>query len=206
MSRYGDLKNVLQTISTGASIPSYIDTIFKLVLGKMAKRKLQSRLKLATIVTGAATSFVLGTDQVLDFMGLKTDAANGNKSVYYLDASGNPVYMPLKPYSFFKVNINAGFCSLVGNTLYIGTDENGNIPATIYFQYYSRYLVLDADGTTEKETPSASEDTFLYPPEFDDVLIDGVLLYLTRREKQDKEYYKAREQWNQSLSDLTFYN
>lgn len=202
---YQEVLDTIQVIQTGASNPTKIASLASLVLGKIARRKIRTRL--ATITTGGNSSIELGIATSLpDFISLKSSGGDFNKCVYYLDASSTPVYMPIKPYSYLKSNPNAGFCAIEGNTLYLSTDDTGVVPATIYFPYYTSYLVYDNSTHAEKYSPSAGTDTFLFKNIFDDIFIDGILLYLTRREKQDKEYYKAREQWEKALNDLIFYN
>lgn len=201
---YGDLQNVVQTLNTGATNPDGLAVITKLVLGKMSRRKIRSRVKLAEVSTGGLFTLNLNT-LVPDFVDFKVDTENGKpKCVYYLEGD-NPVYLELVSNSFFQENQNCFIATLVGRTLKFTLAEGQSAPSKIYFPYYSKYLVLDADGVTEKESPSDNDDLFLFPSEADDVLVEGVLLYLSRREKEDSEYTKNVQEWEKRINEMVYY-
>ena len=54
------------------------------------------------------------------------------------------------------------------------------------------------------ETPVNSDDICLLPSVFDDVIIDGLLLYISRKEKESKEYEKNVIEWEKRLNDIIF--
>lgn len=58
---------------------------------------------------------------------------------------------------------------------------------TLVLKYYSRNLVMDTDGTTDKQTWAAATDTFRI--ENDDLLITRVLMYLAQKEPKTIDQY-----------------
>jgi len=200
---YSDFKATIQDLHTGGDLPDSIDNIAKLVLGKIARLRLKNRIKIASITVGSNTSFDLST-LVPDFFALKTDAENKNRSIYYYQST-NPCFFENTNHSRFIMNPGGYFSTIIGMTLKINFPQGISDIATIYLPYFSRYLVLDADGITEKETPSEEGDVFLFDSAFDDAFVDGVLLYLKRRELDDSEWTKATQEWNKSLQSIVFY-
>ncbi len=202
---YGDAKTLIQALNTGATNPDSINLICKLVLGKMARRKLRDRVKLAEITTSGLTTLNLKT-LLPDYFDLKITIDNNKpKSVYYYQGD-IPIYLDLVNFTEFNEYISGGYVSVNGREINISVPFGQEVPSKIYFPYYSFYMVLDKDGSTEKETPVDNDDLLLFPSVFDDVFIDGVLLYLSRREKQDAEYTKNVQEWEKRLNDLSFYN
>jgi hypothetical protein len=202
---YSDVLAVVQSINTGASNPQAVGLMAKLVLGKIARRCLPSQVKLFTINNvGLQKDFLLGVPLLCpDFMQLKTDGENNNKCVYFYQST-NPTYFPLVNNSRFREYTQGYYATMTGRTLSVSTPNAVNPPDKIYFIYYSKFLVLDKDGVTYKETPLNNNDVIVIPSEFDDVLIDGILLYIQRREKSDGEFNKAIMSWEKSLNDLMF--
>ncbi len=201
---YGDLQNILQTLNTGATNPDYLGKITKLVLGKIARRRIRARIKLASLATSGAFSLDLKT-LLPDFLDLKMNAASGKPTCVYYYESDFPFFFDMADNSRFAEHTEGGYATLIGTTLKFSMPIGQSAPATIYFPYYSKYLVLDADGTTEKEEPSDNNDTFLLPSEFDDLLIDGNLLYISRREKESDEYTKNVQEWEKRLNEIVYY-
>ena len=203
---YKELQDVVQVIQTGATNPSKFAILTKLVLGKISRRRLKERLKIGEITTGAASEFILGSSSILpDFLALKTYPENQNKSVYYI-VSDSPRYFQMTNHSRFREFIESGFATLDGRTLKLSYFSGDDIPGTVFVPYFSKYLVLDEDGITEKETPSNSDDTFLMDTVFDDALVEGILIYLTRRDKSAGEFNRAVKEWEQNLNEILFYN
>jgi len=202
---FSEFQDILQELNTGATNPNYIGGILKLVLGKISRHKLPSRVKLANITTSGATSFNLNT-LVTDFIDFKTQIGEGNKDrcIYFYQSSSLPFDLPLVNNSRFVDHTEGGYATLIGRTLKISLPSGMTVPANIYFPYYSKYLVLDDDGVTEKEKPENSNDTIISPSEFDDILIDGVLLYISRKEKEDSEYAKNVQEWEKRVQELVF--
>lgn len=205
--KYGDHLNLITELNTGASTPDKIALLTKLVLGKIARHKLNNRIKIASLATGGLTSFRLGSASYIpDFMQPKLNAGDNNKWAYYYPTAGNAFYFKVVPYSVFARSTEGGVCCIEGNTLRISVPHGEVAPSTIYFPYYSKYLVLDEDGTTEKEMPENNDDEFLFGSEYDDVLVEGVMLYISRREKSDAEYAKAVKEWEKRLAEITFFS
>lgn len=175
---YKELQDVVQTLNTGSLNPDSFDTVARLVLGKMARRRLSSRAKLATLNANQGTVTPSGAT-ALDLKVLLPD------------------------YFAMRVDANEGMTfELTGDVIYLPAGYSGNIS----FFYYSKYLVLDQDGITEKETPENNDDTFLFPSVLDDVVVEGILLYITRREKDDREFQKDVIEWEKRINEAIFYN
>lgn len=198
---YSEFKATIQEIHTGAVIPVQIDNISKLVLGKLARLKLKTRIKIGELTVGSATSFNLDT-LLPDFFALKPDAENKNRCIYYLQSTA-PFFLIQTNHSRFILNTQGGFATLIGRILKVNF-PNGVSVTTLFVPYYSKYLVANSDGD-EKEKPSADSDVFLFDSIFDDVFVDGVLLYLKRRELSDKEFIKATQVWIDSLNSISFH-
>lgn len=201
---YGDLQNLVQTLNTGSTNPDYLGKITKLVLGKISRRRLKSRVKLASISTGGSFSLDLRT-LLPDFLDFKIDASSGKPTCVYYYEGSYPFFFEMSDNSKFAEHTEGGYATLVGSTLKFSMPIGESAPSTIYFPYYSKYLVLDSDGTTEKEEPSDNNDSFLLPSEYDDLLVDGDLLYLSRREKEDSEYTKNVQEWEKRLNEIVYY-
>lgn len=200
---YEDFKNTIQELHTGAAMATQIDNISKLVLGKIARLRLKNRVKLGTITVGSNTSWNLNTE-FGDFLALKTNPENKNKCIYYYQST-EPLWLTLTNHSRFITNTEGGFATMLGNTLKVDFPTGiTNIP-TLYVPYYSKFLVLDMDGSTEKEKPENNGDTFLFDSVFDDAFVEGVLLYLKRKELSDYEFVKAVNEWTKSVQELQFY-
>lgn len=201
---YGDLQNMVQTINTGSSNPSYLANFTKLILGKIARRKV--RQSFATITTSGSTEINLKT-ALPDFISFKTDPENNDRCIYYFEGSNEyPIFFRLSNNSRYAQNVGGGRATIIGNTLKLSIPTGDTIPATIYFPYFSKYLVLDDDGSTEKEQPADSGDTFLIDSVFDDLLVDGLMMYISRREKDNKEFNKNVREWESRLNDIMLYS
>ena len=203
---YGEARELINTLHSGATVPNNLAMIFKLVLGKIARKKIKSRVKIGEITVGENTEFVLGSDSCLPaFLALKPDAENGNKCIYYYQST-EPYFLKLTTPSRFAEHTEGGHAMLEGRTLNINFPEGTGTVSTIYVPYYSKYLVLDEDGSNEKETPENTDDEFLIGSEFDDVLIDLVLLYLKREDMDDAEFMKANGLASKALNEVAFYS
>jgi hypothetical protein len=106
----------------------------------------------------------------------------------------------------FAEQTSGGYAKIEGTRLTLKVDEGSATPATIYFPYFSFYAWADGTTDTEKETPSANDDYCVLPSAFDDVLVDGVLLYISRREKESKEYEKNVIEWEKRVNEIIFYS
>lgn len=203
---YGEAREIINTLQSGMAIPDNLGMIFKLVLGKIARKKTKSRVKIGEITVGSNTEFALGSATYLPaFLALKPDAENKNKCIYYYQSTV-PYFLRLTTPSRFAEHTEGGFSTMRGRTLEINFPEGIETVTTIYVPYYSKYLVLDADGSTEKETPENDDDEFLIGSEFDDVLIDLVLLYLKRADMDDAEFMKASGLAVKALNEVAFYS
>ncbi len=201
---YKEFKELVTELNTGVTLATNIDLITKIVLGQISRLKLKDRLKVGEITTGGATEFNLRTF-LPDFISLKTYQENKNKCIYYFQGSDSPIYLQQTNVSRFEDAVAGGRATLIGRTLKVGFPNGAVVPTTLYVPYFSKYLVLDADGITEKEGPEDDEDTFLLDSIFYDSLVDGVLLYLKRKELKDGEFNKAKIQWTKSVNELAFY-
>lgn len=203
---YGEARKIINTLHSGQSIPDNLNMLFKLVLGKIARKKMKSRVKIGEIIVENKTEFALGSDDYLPaFFALKPDAENENKCIYYYQST-EPYFLTLTNPSRFIENTGGGFSMMEGKTLKINLPEGIDTVTKIYVPYYSKYLVLNKDGLAEKEMPEDDNDEFLLGSEFDDILIDSVLLYLKRGDMDDSEFMKASGIANKSLSEIAFYS
>jgi len=202
---YGELSNVVQSLNTGANNPDSLQTICKLVLGNIAKRRMKDRVKLASLATSGSSSLNLRTllPDFLDFF--ITVDNNIPRSVYYYEST-EPFFFKFASPATFSEHTEGGYVTLMGRDLKFSVSSGQTVPATILFPYYSFYMVLDKDGVTEKESPEDNDDMFLLPGYLDNVLVDGILLYLSRREKENDEFSKNLQTWEKSLSEAIFYN
>lgn len=201
---YGELQTMVYSLNTG-NIPDGVGLLAKLISGKITRRRLPDRVKLATISTGG--SLVLNLKELLpDFLSFKLDPNNENKIIYSLDSSSNPYFYKLVSSGIFAEQTSGGYAKIEGSTLTLKVDDGSDAPDTIYFPYFSFYAWADGTTDVEKETPTASDDYCILPSAFDDVLVDGILLYISRREKETKEYEKNVIEWEKRVNEMIFYS
>lgn len=199
---YGDVMTAIGSLNTG-NIPDNVDFLTKLICGKIARKRIPELVKLAEITTGGLKDFDLRI-LVPDFFDFKLDFSNKNNFIYSLDSSNEPSFFKLVSPALFAQNTWGGFAKKVGPTLSISTIPGDAIPTKIYFPYYSFYCWQDADTGVTRETPVNNDNICLLPSVFDDVIIDGLLLYISRREKESKEYQKNVIEWEKRLNDIIF--
>jgi len=201
---YGDLQTAVYSLNTG-NIPDGVAFLAKLISGKITRRRIPSRVKSASISTGG--SLVLNLRTLLpDFLAFKLDPNNDNRIIYSLDSSSRPYFYKLVSPGKFAEQTSGGYAKIEGSTLTLKVDEGSNTPATIYFPYFSFYAWADGTTDKEKETPSSNDDYCILPSAFDDVLVDGILLYISRREKESKEYEKNVIEWEKRVNEMIFYS
>lgn len=201
---YAELQTIVYSLNTG-NIPDGVGLLAKLVSGKMTRKRLPNRVKLATIITSGSLSLSLST-LVPDFLAFKLDPNNDNRIIYSLDSSDRPYFYKLVSSGEFAEHTSGGYAKLEGSTLTLKIDEGSTAPATIYFPYFSFYAWADGTTDVEKETPVNNDDYCVLPSAFDDVLVDGILLYISRREKESKEYEKNVIEWEKRVNDIIFYS
>lgn len=199
---YGEIITILSSLNTG-NIPDSVDILTKLVCGKIARKRIAELIKLAEITTGGMTDFNLRT-VLPDFFDFKLDFSNKNDFIYSLDSSSNPSFFRLVSPAVFAQNNWGGYAKKVGPLLTINVATGEAVPPKIYFPYYSFYCWQDADTGVTRETPINNDDICLLPSVFDDVIIDGLLLYISRREKESKEFEKNVIEWEKKLNDIVF--
>jgi len=180
--KYSELKSTVKAVHTEAGLSTKIDNLAKLVLGKIARTRLKERIKIGEITPGSDTSWNIKT-QFPGFFALKPNAENRNRCIYFYQST-IPYFLKQTNNSRFVIaeGNGCGGATLNGRTLSINLPTGFSVPDTYYVPYFSMFLVLDKDGSTEKEKPEEDDDTFLFDSVYDDVLIDGILLYLKRRE------------------------
>lgn len=200
---YGELTDILSVLKPGGSIPDSVDIIVKLVLGKMSRRKLKCSQRTAEITVDGKTEFLLST-YIPDFFDFKIDLVSNRKRGPYFYQSTEPYFIEPTTKADFNIRTEGGYCMISDGTLHVNFPA-GNIVETLYVPIWGKYLVLDAEGGELKEKPEYENDTFIFDSSFDDVLIDGCLLYLNRKDLDDTEFMKANQEWNKSLSELQFY-
>lgn len=203
MMTYDDAVELIGELHRGSNTPSNLELVMKLVLGKMARRRINTAKRTAEITVGGNTEFLLST-YIPDFIDFKTDAENKNRGpFFYQDTS--PCYLRVTNKTRFTQGLEGGYCMVEDGTLIISIPAGSTSPETLYVPIWSKYLVLDEDGGILKEKPTKGGDTFIFDSIFDDVFIDGVLLYLDRRDMDDKEFVKSKSQWEKTLNELSFY-
>jgi len=201
---YQDLIDALTVLNTGSLTPDRVDLLTKLVCGKIVRRKPKSFERLAAITTNNLTTINLRT-ALPDFVDFKLDPNNDNKIIYSLDSQDRPIFYKLVSESEFNETIG-NRAKLAGSSLIFGTAPSDVVPATIYFPYFSSYCWEDASTGERRERPINNDDICLLNPVFDDVLVEGVLLYISRREKEDSEYTKNVQEWEKRVNELVYYN
>jgi hypothetical protein len=193
---YQELKAVVQDLHTQATIPSNVDLLAKMVLNKIARYRLRFSRRVGEIELGGEREIDIST-QLPDFIAPQKDVNHG-KDIYYIRGDSN-IFLTLTSLHKFKEFERSGYAAIHNKTLYL--PKSFSLPDKIYVPYYSFYLVLDKDGETTKEKPENSEDTFLLDSLFEDLLVEGVLLYAKRRELDNSEYNKAKAEWEESLQN-----
>lgn len=200
---YDEAVEILGVLKPGGSIPTAIPRIMKLVLGKMARRKINEAKRTAEITVGGNTEFLLST-YIPDFFALKLDGSSKNRGPFFYQSS-EPYYIYATTKSEFEKHTEGGYCMVEDGTLKVKFPLAPGTIETLYVPIWGKFLVLDEEGGTLKETPENGGDTFIFNSVFDDVFIDGCLLYLNRKDLSDKEYIKAKQEWTNSLNELVFY-
>jgi len=201
---YEDITSIVYSLNTG-NIPDKVDFLTKLVCGKVARKRLPSLIREADITTAGDSSFNLRTT-LPDFFDFKTDIKNNSKIIYSLDSSGNPIFYPLLSTVEFAQQTEYPCAKKEGSTLTINYSNGVTAPDNIYFPYYSFYCFEDGTLGTRIETPISSDDICILPPLFDDVIIDGILLYISRKEKESKEYEKNVVEWEKRVNEIIYYS
>lgn len=200
---YSELKTTIQDLHTGATLPNSIDNIAKLVLGKMARLRLKAVFRTAEITVGGNTEFLLST-YIPDFLSFKVDPNRKDTGPYFYQGT-QPYFLTVVNKDRFVANTEGGFCCIDDGSLLINLPNGFTSPDTLYVPINSKYMVLDADDSVLKEKPTKDGDTFIFDSIFDDVFVDGVLLYVKRREMSDSEFTKASNVWNKAIKELAFY-
>ena len=203
MMTYDQAVSLIGDLHRGSNTPDNLALVMKLVLGKIARLKVKSAQRTAEITVAGETTFSIA-DNVPDFLDFKLDAENRNKGPYYLQDT-IPHYFTVTNNSRFLDATQGGFCTREGQNIKFSFPSGISDITKIYIPIYSKYLVLDAEGEILKETPAEGGDTFLFDSVFDDVFIDGVLLYLDRRDMDDTEFIKSKAEWTRALNELAYY-
>jgi len=201
---YGDLQTAVYSLNTG-NIPDGVAFLAKLISGKITRKRIPSRVKLASVNTSG--SLVLNLTTLLpDFLSFKLDPNNQDMIIYSLDSSNQPYFYKLVSSGEFAQHTRGGYAKIEGSTLTLKVDEGSVAPTTIYFPYFSFYAWADGTTNVEKETPTNNDDYCVIPSAFDDVIVDGILLYISRREKESKEYEKNVIEWEKRVNEIIFYS
>jgi len=201
---FKELKTVAKDLHTGSLLPTQINIVTGLVLGKLARLRLNSRKKIHEITIGSDSEWVLATE-IPDFLSLKSDQGNNGKSIYYYVGT-EPCFLNMTNNSRFSQSQTiGGVATIIGGKLKVSFPTGTGDIGTLYVPYFSKYLVLDEDGTTEKFRPENDDDTFLIDEMYEDVLVEGILLYTKRRELSTNEFTKALREWENSVASLLYY-
>lgn len=202
---YGELTAVAEELNTGSSLPNSTDVIIRMICSKIAQRQPSDLLKKASITTSGSTSLNLRT-LLPDFFSFKLGVNNNDKIIYSLDSNNNPTYYKLGTPTVFADNTQGGFAKLEGRLLTISVRTGETTPSVLYFDYHSLYCWADYSTNNPILTPVNNDDYLLLNPSFEPVVIDGLLLYITRKEKDNKEYEKAVIEWEKSLINVILAN
>ena len=201
---YGDLSNAIYCLNTG-NLPDNLAFITKLVCGKITRKKISDRVKSAVISTGGLTTINLRT-ALPDFLDFKSNPNDEGRVIYSIDSNNSPVFYKLVSPALFSASQFGGVVKKEGRNLTFKVDDGETIPANLYFSYYSFYAWSDITTGLEKEVPDNNDDECLLPPVFDDVIVDGILLYISRREKENNEFTKNVSEWEKRVNDVIFYS
>lgn len=68
--------------------------------------------------------------------------------------------------------------------------------------YFSNYIVRDADGYQLKNNITKDGDTFLIPDRYQEVIIEGILRYVFRKEGKTDDHSYASERFNTFLQQM----
>ena len=193
---YQELKEVIQDLHTQAPLPSTINRLSKMVLDKIARKRPNFIRRVGEVEVDGEREVDL-ISQLPDFIAPQKDVNNG-KDIYFIRGDGN-IFLTLTSINKFQQFPYSRYAAIHGKKLFLPDDIS--LPDKIYIPYYSSFLVLDQDGETRKDRPENAGDTFLLDSLFEDVLVDGVLLYAKRRELDNSEYNKVKAEWEKSLQD-----
>ena len=201
---YGDLTNAIYSLNTG-NIPDNIAFVTKLICGKITRKRIADRVKIAEISTNGSLVINLRT-ALPDFFDFKTNPNDEGKNIKCFDSSNQPYFFKIASPTQFDMYTSGGYAKKEGRTLTLKIDDGGTIPDKIYFPYYSFYAWTDVVTGLEKEIPDNNDDECLLPSVFDDVIVDGILLYISRREKESSEYTKNVTEWEKRVNEVIFYS
>lgn len=191
---YQELKDVVQDLHTQAPLSSRMGILTKMVLNKIARKRPNFTRREAVIEVNGNTEIDLSS-RLPDLIAVKKDVEKGKDISYSMGSSTH--FFTMASYSKYKDFEYDNYAAIYNNKLYL--PKGRVLPEKIYIPYFSKNLVLDKDGETEKEKPENSDDSFLLDSVFEDVLVDGLLLYLKQRELDNSEYNKAKAEWEKSL-------
>lgn len=198
------MSNAISVLNTGSTVPDNLGFLTKLVCGKIARRRLPDLVKMAEITTAGATSLNLKT-LLPDFFDFKLNVEESNKIIYSLDSSNNPTFYYLVSPAMFAENTQGGYAKREGNILTISVPTGEVVPSKLYFNYYSMFCWASSTGVA-KEEPTNNDDVCILNSAFDDAIIEGILLYISRREKENNEYTKNVQEWEKRINEIIFYS
>ena len=194
---YGELKDVFQELNTGTNIFNSVNYITEMVLNEMAARRIRRKTTTILNPTGL-TEFVLAT-HIPDYV----DVVD-NKSIYAVDTTAqNTSYYIKVNNRKFQQEFRRGVSTVIDGKLKIQTFGDSVAPNPLKVDHFSRYLVANNSGV-EKSKPENTDDVFLINSVFEGALVEGLLLYSSRKERDSDEFLKARQAWLETLSSAIY--
>ena len=174
-----------------------------------ANLQLYMKLKLGKITSYYDWSFAIRTGTVATSstspVDLKTELPDIKRPITFTGSSGDQPYewelIPSRDYQLTSDG-DGDYMDPRGKQLYLQTGTESSIPASINVVYFSKYLVIDDDGTTRKEKPENDDDTFVLPTEWEPLLLDGLQMYILRKHKKYAEYRELKKIFDEGLMEM----
>lgn len=118
--------------------------------------------------------------------------------IYQVKGDSVPGYeMGFRDLREYNLSVGGVEFTIMGSTLRI---KNGASTGTLVIPYYSNYLVVSNSGTRQLDF-SDGDDEWLGPPHLEPMLIEGVLSYFDRKEKEPI-FTQKYIMWDGRVADL----
>lgn len=130
----------------------------------------------------------------------------GWKRIYAILAPGTNVSeeMTAADLRAFQLTYDTYAFSIFGHR-YLELKSSPATPSTgsLKIIYFTGYLVKDGSTNALKEIPTSDDDYFIIPPEFMDVVTEGLEMFAFRKDKTNRsDYTDARQHFDARLEEL----
>lgn len=171
--------------------------------------KLYMRMVLMKIASFYDWSFAIRTDGSVDTsstspVDLASELSDYKRLITVTGSlADNPYEWELLPTKDYELTVDGDgdYLDIRNKNLYLRTGTESSIPTTVNIVYFSNYLVESAAGV-RKIAPTENDDVFVLPAEWEPILLDGLTMYLLRKEKKYAEYREVKKIFDESLRDM----